>query len=118
MPKHDEKMLAYARELRKNQTKEERKLWYNFLNKLPAEARFRRQQIIGRYIVDFYCPARKLAIEIDGSQHYTDAGRQADKVRDETLARCGITVLRFSNIDVNQRFEDCCKEVLKTVGLI
>ena len=118
MPKHSGKMLGFARELRKNQTKEERKLWYDFLNKLPAEVRFRRQQIIDSYIVDFYCPAKKLAIEIDGSQHYTEEGEQADKLRDKTLAKNGIAVLRFTNLDINERFENCCKEILKTLGLL
>ncbi len=111
-------MLAYARELRKNQTKEERKLWYDFLNSLPVEFRFRRQQIIGGYIVDFYCPASKLAIELDGSQHYTEQGEQADITRDNSLSELGIEVLRFTNADINRRFKDCCNEILKRLGVL
>ena len=59
-----------AQKLRKNMTEQERKLWYDFLRTLPC--RFRRQRVIGRYIVDFYCSEKNLAIEIDGSQHYEE----------------------------------------------
>ena len=117
MPKHNEKLLAYAKELCKNQTKEERKLWYNFLNKLPSNVRFRRQQILDGYIVDFYCPSKKLAIELDGSQHYLEEGEKADTERDGTLIKSGITVLRFTNLDINQRFKNCCEEIWRQLGL-
>ena len=116
--KRNEKLLTYSRELRKNMTKEEKKLWYQFLSPLRKTGGiiFHRQEIIGNYIVDFYCPKQKLVIELDGSQHYTEDGKRADISRDDALALEGITVLRFTNIEINQKFENCCAEILKTLG--
>ena len=111
--KHNDKMLSYARELRKNQTKEEKKLWYEFLCTSPNGAKFRRQQIIEGYIVDFYCPTKKLVIELDGSQHYTEEGEISDANRDKVLSDMGIKVVRFTNLDINQRFIHCCEEIFK-----
>ena len=96
-------------------TEEERKLWYSFLCTLPV--RFRRQKIIFNYIVDFYCPAKKLAIELDGSQHYSQESKEADKIRDSVLAEAGIKVLRFTNTDINSRFKDCCEEIYRLLNL-
>ena len=104
-------LLSNARALRKNLTKEERKLWYSFLCKNPAH--FRRQQIIGNYIVDFYCHEKRLVIELDGSQHYEEDGRQADYSRDAYLREQGLLILRYSNADVNQRFEGVCEDILR-----
>ena len=71
-----------------------------------------RQKVIGRYIVDFYIAEVKLVIELDGSQHYEQKGQQADHIRDRELATLGIQVLRYSNADVNQRFEGVCEDIL------
>ena len=98
-----------ARELRKNQTKEERLLWNAFLSKYPQ--RFKRQYIIGNYIVDFYCHAAKLAVELDGSQHYDAVLAAMDRVRTANLEAQGIMVLRFSNLDVLRQFENVCAEI-------
>ena len=106
-------LLSNARTLRKNLTKEERRLWYSFLCKSPAH--FRRQQIIGNYIVDFYCHEKSLVIELDGSQHYEDEGKQADAVRDAYLKDQGLRVLRYSNSDINQRFEGVCEDILRNL---
>lgn len=95
-------LMNNARELRKNMTKQERKLWYNFLR--GYWIRWRRQKVIGEYIVDFYCVQLKLAIELDGSQHYEDAARVYDQKRTEFLAKMGIQVLRYTNLEVNQQF--------------
>ena len=103
-------LRQFARELRKNMTKEEIRLWYGFLSTCPIH--FRRQQIIGSYIVDFYCHEKKLVIEIDGSQHYETEGITADRTRDAYLSEKGLTVLRYSNADVNQRFEGVCEDIL------
>ena len=84
-------------------TGEERHLWYDFLKNLPQTVN--RQKVIGNYIVDFYCSSNKLVIEIDGSQHYEDAGKKVDKERDEYLNKLGIKVLRYSNRDINQNFK-------------
>ena len=104
-------LLTNARNLRKGMTKEERKLWYTFLRKLPI--RFRRQQIIGNYIVDFYCHQKGLVIELDGSQHFEDKGKQADLERDTYLRGLGLTVLRYSNLDVNRNFRGVCEDILQ-----
>ncbi len=91
-------------------TKEERKLWYQFLRGLQVQ--FRRQTVIGNYIVDFYCGSKKIAIELDGSQHYEKEGKLRDQKRDTFLNQQGITVLRYSNADVNSRFEGVCEDIL------
>ena len=72
-------------------TKEERRLWYDFLKQLPVTVN--RQKVIGRYIVDFYCASANLVIELDGSQHYESEGVTSDRERDHTLNQLGITVV-------------------------
>ena len=103
-------LLTNARNLRKGMTKEERKLWYTFLCKLPV--RFRRQQIVGNYIVDFYCHSKGLVIELDGSQHYEDQGKRTDQERDAYLRSLGLCVLRYANSDVNRNFRGVCEDIL------
>ena len=97
-----------AQNLRKNQTKEERLLWNAFLRKYPLQ--FRRQYTIGNYIVDFYCHAARLAVELDGSQHYEPMESEKDRIRTLYLEAQGIQVLRFSNTDVLKQFERVCAE--------
>ena len=104
-----------ARSLRKNSTPEERQLWYRFLRTAPG--RFRRQQIIGSYIVDFYSDAWKLVIELDGSQHFEAEGREKDRARDEYLRALGMTVLRYSNGDIRQRFSAVCEDIQRHCGM-
>ena len=91
-------------------TKEERHLWYDFLSQLPI--RFRRQQVIGDYIVDFYCHNKKLVIELDGSQHFEPKGKAHDSVRDAYLRGLGLTVLRYPNNAVNENFRGVCEDIL------
>jgi very-short-patch-repair endonuclease len=102
--------------LRINMTKEEKHLWYDFLKKLPIT--FHKQKVIGKYIVDFCCPSKKLIIELDGFQHYEDEGLLKDAKRDEDLKSLGYVVLRYTNIEVNQKFEDVCNDILKNLDLI
>ncbi len=109
------KLSGNARALRKNMTKEERHLWYDFLKQLPIMVH--RQKVIGHYIVDFYIAERKLAIELDGSQHYERAGQNYDTVRDAYLHERGITVLRYSNADVNMRFAGVCEDILNKLQI-
>ena len=104
-------LLGNARSLRKNLTKEGRRLWYDFLSQSPVK--FRRQQIIGNYIVDFYCHQKALVIELDGSQHYEEEGKRADQRRDAYLHDLGLTVLRYSNLDVNHNFQGVGEDILK-----
>ena len=106
-------LTGNARALRKSMTPQERKLWYEFLKGLPNT--FNRQKVFGNYILDFYCAQAKIAIELDGSQHYDDSGRQADKERDAFLYRNGITVIRYSNADINNNFSGVCRDILRRV---
>ncbi len=107
--KHNKSLLPFARELRKNMTKEERRLWYTFLNTYPV--RFIRQKIIGSYIADFYCSAAKLVIEIDGSQHYSEVNIQYDKKRSAYFVEYGIIVIRIQNIQINTNFCGVCEYI-------
>ena len=102
-----------AQELRKNMTPQEKRLWYDFLKNYPLQ--FRRQKQFDRFIVDFYCAKAMLVIEIDGSQHYTAQGLAYDKERSDFLQRLGLTVIRFSNDDVNSRFEGVCRAIHQAV---
>ena len=110
------KLRENAQNLRREMTKEERRLWYDFLKQLPVTVN--RQKVIGHYIVDFYCASAKLAIELDGSQYYEDEGSASDRERDYTLNQLGITVVRYSNGDVNQNFDGVCADILRRLGLI
>ncbi len=103
-------LTGNAKTLRKNMTKEERHLWYDFLKTLPITVN--RQKVIGNYIVDFYVASSKLVIELDGSQHYEEKGVENDAKRDEYLNSLCIKVLRYSNLDVNQKFESVCQDIL------
>ncbi len=91
-------------------TKEERHLWYDFLKTLPVTVN--RQKVLGNYIVDFYIASAKLVIELDGSQHYEKKSMETDSARAEFLNALGIKVLRYSNLDINQRFEGVCEDIL------
>ncbi len=88
-------------------------MWYDFLKALSVTVN--RQKVIGNYIVDFYIASSKIAIELDGSQHYEDKGIQNDSERDEFLNSLGIRVLRYSNLDINQRFESVCEDILNNI---
>ena len=93
--KHNPKLSPYARQLRKNMTKEESELWYKYLRKYPYQ--FRRQVTVGKYILDFYCASAKLCIELDGQSHYTFHGAREDDIRTQFLNSKGIRVIRFEN---------------------
>ena len=110
----DRSLLERAKELRKNMTQEERKLWYLYLSKHPL--RFYRQKIIGHYICDFYCPVIRLVIELDGSQHYTEKEQEYDKKRTAFLESCHIKVIRFYNGQVNLHFKEVCMEIEKAIA--
>ena len=103
------KLTANARNLRQRMTPEELHLWLDFLKLLPVVVK--RQKPIGRYIVDFYIPSVKLVIELDGSQHGREENHEADRERDAFLQSMGITVLRYTNIDIHTKFEGVCKDI-------
>ena len=107
------KMRHRAQELRKNATKEENHLWYDFLRKYPVQ--FRRQYTIDCFIVDFYCYKANLVIELDGSQHYAPDKVQYDHQRTAMLKEKGIKVLRFTNLDIKRNFYNVCQEIDREV---
>ena len=107
--KHNAELVSYAKELRKNMTKEERHLWYDFLKGYPV--RFQRQKILGHYIADFYCAKANLVVELDGSQHYENDGPMKDQVRTAFLEGYGLTVLRIPNHAVSQNFSGVCEYI-------
>ncbi len=96
-------------------TNEEKKLWYNFLSLIPIRAL--RQKNIGNFIVDFYIPSKKVAIEIDGSQHYEEIGTKSDKDRDSELQKLGIKILRYTNYQINKQYESVCQDIGKHLGI-
>ena len=103
------KLTCNSQKFRRNMTKEEKHLWYDYLKTLPIT--FNRQKVIGNYIVDFYCAKAKLIIELDGSQHYKVEEHEKDIVRDKFFKDLGITVLRFSNLDINKNFSSVCRDI-------
>ena len=106
---HNYKLTPTAQYLRKNMTKEERRLLYEYLHSYPL--RFRRQVTFGNYILDFYCAAAKLAVELDGSQHYDPDKQRYDQKRTAYLNSLGIEVLRFSNLDILRNLRGVCQEI-------
>ncbi len=106
-------MRTRAQNLRKNMTREEKKLWYQFLKTYPIQ--FKRQYQIGCYFADFYCYQAGLVIELDGSQHCEPDAVLYDKIRTEFLSSQGFLVLRISNLDVNQNFRAVCDHIDRIV---
>ena len=98
-----------SQDLRKNQTKEERHLWHDFLKTYPVQ--FRRQYPIGCYYVDFYCYRAKLIVELDGSQHCETENILYDQNRSAYLVSQGFKVLRFSNLDIWKNFKGICEAI-------
>lgn len=112
---YNEKLSGNAKALRKNMTKEERHLWYDFLKTLPVIVH--RQKVIGNDIVDFYIAEARTVIELDGSQHYETDGKRADEVRDAYLRSLGLNVLRYANSDVNSNFAGVCEDIWNKLKL-
>ena len=90
-------------------TKEEKHLWYDFLRLYPV--RFIRQKVIGRYVVDFYCAKANLVIELDGSGHYTEKGKQYDEERTAFLEGYGLKVVRIPNTEIYENFQGVCEYI-------
>ncbi len=113
MYKHNPNLTKNAKDLRKNMTKEERHLWYDFLRNYPI--RFLRQKVIENYIADFYCAKAKLVIEIDGSQHFENDGLIKDQIRTKHLEKYNLEILRIPNNEINNNFEGVCDYIDYTV---
>ncbi len=105
-PKHNKQLVPLAKHLRKEMTKEERHLWYDFLRTYPI--RFSRQKVLGKYIADFYSAEAKLVIELDGSQHYEDDVLEKDAARTAFLEGYGLTVIHIPNNEIAHNFQGVC----------
>ena len=112
---YNKRYVQIAQVLRKHMTPEEQKIWYQFLLFLPMTAH--RQRNIGNYILDFYIAEKKIAVEIDGQQHNRPIHKEKDAERDQYLNDLGITVLRYSNVMVNDNFRWVCKDILVHLDL-
>ena len=106
---YNKKNIALAKNLRKNATPQENRLWYDFLSKY--EIRFQRQKSIDNFIADFYCHKAKLIIEIDGVQHYTEEGIKRDEFRTEILEGYDLKIIRFSNQQIQNEFYNICEYI-------
>ncbi len=109
MLKYNKDNIHLAKSLRKNMTPQERKLWYGFLRDYTP--RFQRQKSIGNYIVDFYSAKLRLVIELDGGGHYEDEQMEKDNLRTFELNKLNLNVLRFTNTDIDMRFDDVCEYI-------
>lgn len=109
----NKKLKNFSSDLRNKATPEENKLWFEFLRTYPV--RFNRQRIVGNYILDFYCAKARLAVELDGSQHFESKNQKYDESRSAYLEKLGIEVLRFANCDVNENFYEVCTVIDEAV---
>lgn len=107
--KHNKEIVPVSRMLRKNMTKEEKHLWYDFL--CTYLVRFSRQKVLGNYIADFYCAEAKLVIELDGSGHYTDEAKEYDEKRTAFLEKYGLKVIRIPNTEIHNNFRGVCEYI-------
>ena len=105
--KHNKNIVPIAKMLRKNMTKEEKHLWYDFLR--THKVKFTRQKVLGKYVADFYSAKAKLVIEVDGAQHYTEQGKEKDEFRTSLLEEFDLLVLRFTNHQINTNFKGVCE---------
>ena len=109
MKEYNKSNIPLARNLRKNMTPWERKLWYEYLRSYPL--RFQRQKPLGNYIADFYCAKAGLVIELDGGGHYSDRQAKLDAIRTTDLEAMHLTVIRICNLDIDRNFEGVCEYI-------
>ena len=107
--KRNGELVSRARELRRDMTKEERRLWFDYLRTYPV--RFTRQKVLGRYIADFYCAQAGLVLELDGSQHYEPEEQEKDAQRTAYLEKYSIHVVRIPNNEVAGNFRGVCEYI-------
>ena len=113
MKDYNKANIPLAKDLRKNMTPWEHKLWYELLRNYPV--RFQRQKAIGDYIADFYCAKARLIIELDGGGHYTEDQLEKDAIRTKSLESMNLTVLRICNLDIDRNFHGVCEHIDLTV---
>jgi very-short-patch-repair endonuclease len=106
----------FRQNLRATLTPAEAKLWQYIKNKQIGGYKWRRQHQIGKYILDFYCPTAKLAIELDGKHHFTIDGTNADEIRTEYLQTIGITVIRFENKELWENPECVINTIIEALN--
>ncbi len=111
----EKNLTGFSKALRKNMTKEERHLWYDFLKELPITVN--RQKVLGPYIADFFIASKKTVIELDGSQHFQGDGPAHDRERDAWFQANGIRVLRYNNLQINREFDAVCRDIMRHLGL-
>ena len=107
--RYNKELKPKAQDLRRNATKQENHLWYDFLRNHPCQ--FRRQKQFDRYIVDFYCHQARLIIELDGSQHYEEEALLKDKIRTDRIENRDLTVIRIPNNEINKNFRGVCEYI-------
>ena len=107
--KYNKQLVPFAKQLRKEMTKEERHLWYDFLRTYAV--RFSRQKVLGKYIADFYSAEARLVIELDGSQHYEDGKVEKDAQRTAFLEGYGLTIIRIPNNEISRNFRGVCEYI-------
>ncbi len=110
---YDGRLKPNAQALRREMTRQEKHLWYDFLKEYTSQ--FHRQKQFGYYIVDFYCAVGNLVVELDGSQHYEPEGMAHDAERDAYLQGLGLKILRFSNADVDRHFDTVCQTIDRAI---
>ena len=110
---YNKELIPLAKKLRRDATPQERRLWYEFLKDYPV--RFQRQKVIDDYIVDFFCHAARLVIELDGDQHGETENIRRDALRTVELEALGLRVLRFSNQEIEKSLEAVCSAINQAV---
>ena len=113
---NNKKLRTNAQNLRKQATKWEKHLWYDFLKNYPIQ--FNRQKNIGEYIVDFYCKQAMLVVELDGEYHRDDDVFLKDEKRTKYLKKLGLTVLRFRNSEIDKDFSKVCDKIDAMVSVL
>lgn len=111
-------MEAVRRDLRKGQAGAETRLWERLRSSQLLGRKFRRQHSVGMYVLDFYCPAERLAVEVDGSVHATEQARQHDAERDATLAQLSIHTVRITNSEVENDIEAVLAKIASCFGRV
>ena len=107
--KYNNRLIPLAKQMRKEMTREEHRLWYDYLRGYPV--RFSRQKVLGKYIADFYCAKARLVIALDGSQHFDNANIRKDDERTAFIERYGLRVIRIPNNEVSQNFSGVCEHI-------
>ena len=115
MLKYNHSLKPNARRLRTNMTDAEQRLWFKLRRKQVLNIQFYRQKPIGNYIVDFYAPAVKLVVEIDGGQHFEDEHQNRDEQRDAGLKKLGLHVLRFDNLQVLRETDAVLEAIIQVM---